>query len=205
MTGKTLGRDYTVQTVQSIYQDQGYSQPRMSADTSTRTRILKAASRVAQAVGSSKLTIDAVAKEAEVSKGGVLYHFPTKHELLAGLLQFSVVQLKTRVQHHKGNPSTKFPHIEALIKASQSTAPAERTLPLSVLTAAAEDKELLAPVQEFSSQWYQDISREGDLPLLMLLAIEGLQFLEMLNLVEISKEERWNLFQKMLDALELRS
>ena len=37
--------------------------------------------------GAQKLTLDAVAAESGVSKGGVLYHFATKRALVDGLLE----------------------------------------------------------------------------------------------------------------------
>lgn len=54
--------------------------------TDARTRILDAAERIVQARGVTALTLDAAAKEAGVSKGGLLYHFASKEALLIGLL-----------------------------------------------------------------------------------------------------------------------
>ena len=49
---------------------------------SARERILEAAERVITEVGAAHLTLDAVAQAAGVSKGGLLYHFPSKESLL---------------------------------------------------------------------------------------------------------------------------
>jgi AcrR family transcriptional regulator len=51
-----------------------------------RTRILDASARIVQAKGVPALTLDAAAREAGVSKGGLLYHFASKEALLAGML-----------------------------------------------------------------------------------------------------------------------
>lgn len=51
-----------------------------------RTRILDAAEAIVRARGVSGLTLEAAAKEAGVSKGGLLYHFASKEALLTGLL-----------------------------------------------------------------------------------------------------------------------
>ena len=48
----------------------------------TRKRLLDAAAVVVRRDGAQALTLDAVAAEAGVSKGGLLYHFKTKRELL---------------------------------------------------------------------------------------------------------------------------
>ncbi len=51
-----------------------------------RTRILDAAESIVRANGVSGLTLDAAAREAGISKGGLLYHFASKEALLTGLL-----------------------------------------------------------------------------------------------------------------------
>jgi len=51
-----------------------------------RTRILDAAEAIVRGRGVAQLTLDAAAREASVSKGGLLYHFASKEALLAGLL-----------------------------------------------------------------------------------------------------------------------
>ncbi|HYF07614.1 MAG TPA: TetR/AcrR family transcriptional regulator [Acetobacteraceae bacterium] len=52
-----------------------------------RTRILDAATAIVKARGVSGLTLEAAAREAGVSKGGLLYHFASKEALLHALLQ----------------------------------------------------------------------------------------------------------------------
>ena len=47
----------------------------MPAATDTRRRLLDAATAVVRRDGARALTLDAVAAEAGVSKGGLLYHF----------------------------------------------------------------------------------------------------------------------------------
>ncbi len=53
----------------------------------TRTRVLDAAERIVQARGVPALTLEAAAREAGVSKGGLLYHFASKEALIAALMQ----------------------------------------------------------------------------------------------------------------------
>ncbi|WP_198373209.1 TetR/AcrR family transcriptional regulator [Roseomonas rosulenta] len=52
-----------------------------------RTRILDAVERIVVARGVAGLTLEAAAREAGVSKGGLLYHFASKEALLTGLLE----------------------------------------------------------------------------------------------------------------------
>ncbi len=54
--------------------------------TDARTRILDAAEAIIQARGVAGLTLEAAARDAGVSKGGLLYHFASKEALLAALM-----------------------------------------------------------------------------------------------------------------------
>lgn len=57
----------------------------MNAAT-TRDRILDSLQGILIEEGYSRVTLEAVAREAGVSKGGLLYHFPSKAALLTGLI-----------------------------------------------------------------------------------------------------------------------
>jgi AcrR family transcriptional regulator len=52
---------------------------------SSRTHILDAATRVTERDGITGLTLEAVAEEAGLTKGGLLYHFRTRDELLTAI------------------------------------------------------------------------------------------------------------------------
>ena len=57
-----------------------------SAPADAPTRILDAAEAIVRRAGVTALTLEAAAREAGVSKGGLLYHFASKEALLTGLL-----------------------------------------------------------------------------------------------------------------------
>ncbi len=57
-----------------------------SAERSTRDRILDAFETLLVTASSRAATLDAVAAAADVSKGGLLYHFHSKDELVEGML-----------------------------------------------------------------------------------------------------------------------
>lgn len=66
--------------------------------SSTREAILSAAVFIVKDQGAARLTLDAVAKEAGVSKGGLLYHFPSKDALIEGLTKYMVQGLSERIR-----------------------------------------------------------------------------------------------------------
>jgi len=54
---------------------------------SARDRILDTLEAILISEGERAATLDAVAARAEVSKGGLLYHFPNREALITGLLE----------------------------------------------------------------------------------------------------------------------
>lgn len=50
-----------------------------------RKQVLNVAAQISSEKGMAHLTLDAVAREAGVTKGGLLHHFPNKQALLEGL------------------------------------------------------------------------------------------------------------------------
>ena len=62
----------------------------------SRQRILNAAMQVAARDGVLAMTLDAVAREAGISKGGLIHHFRTKDDLISAMLEhFRVQTLET--------------------------------------------------------------------------------------------------------------
>lgn len=61
---------------------------------SGRAAMIEAAERVARRDGPGAVTVDAVVKEAGISRGGLLYHFPSKLDLIRALLDQDVQHLR---------------------------------------------------------------------------------------------------------------
>lgn len=59
----------------------------MSRPPAAREAVLDAFERIIMAEGERSATLDATAKAAGVSKGGLLYHFGSRHALIAGLVE----------------------------------------------------------------------------------------------------------------------
>lgn len=173
--------------------------------TNTRDDILKAASSVVKNSGAAHLTIDAVAAEAKLSKGGVLYHYPNKRSLIEGMLSYLLLRLEQRLALHIAHLSGKNTFLRAMILAEQEQEEEERAMALAILAASAEDPALLQIARERVTHWVKQIEKESDTPqvsLLLFLAVEGLRFLDMLNLLPVSKSRRKQLHQELLRIAE---
>ncbi|MFD5164284.1 TetR/AcrR family transcriptional regulator [Streptomyces hawaiiensis] len=71
---------------------------------SLRTKILDAAIRVTEREGITSLTLDAAAAEAGVTKGGLLYHFRTRDELLVAIQRHLTEAWEERLLAELGKP-----------------------------------------------------------------------------------------------------
>ena len=67
--------------------DKSVVSARDDARDGTRRRLVEAALLVAERNGLDKLTLDAVAAEAGISKGGLLYHFSSRQGLVVAMLE----------------------------------------------------------------------------------------------------------------------
>jgi len=74
------------------------TKPRTRNPSATRQRLLDAAGELACDEGASSLSLDAVAARAGVSKGGLLYHFPTKNALLRALVAEHVARIRAELE-----------------------------------------------------------------------------------------------------------
>ena len=153
--------------------------------------ILQAAFAVVAEQGANRLTMDAVAAESGVSKGGVLYHFSSKKALLSGMLDYLVEVNVSRIQEQKTS------HVlAALITARQSTDAAERTSALALLTAFAEDTRLLEPARTQMANLFResvDTKTEKEEAATLFFANEGLRFLELFGLCPLNDRAIRNL------------
>src|SRR3954449_11619979 len=103
----------------------------------TKDRLLDAAATVVHRDGAQALTLDAVAREAEVSKGGLLYHFKSKRELVEALVERWMAEFQK--EPAEADPA----FVRGYVKAS---APAGNEL--AMLAALLGDPSLLVAVRK---------------------------------------------------------
>ena len=157
--------------------------------------ILIAASQVIAQDGAGKLTIDAVAKKSGMSKGGVLYHFPSKDALLEGLLN----ALLARIEERRQVTETKS-KLLGMLNTLDLQDESERAMSLAILATAAQKPELLAPARAYFSQVNEEVTAETKDPevaRILLLALEGMRFLNMLELNPWSNAESERILKRM--------
>lgn len=83
-----------------------------------REHLLTAAAQVAVEKGLASLTLDAVAKRAGVSKGGLLHHFPNKQQLIESMFREMLDRLDSSIARYlEADPEARGRMTRAYIRA----------------------------------------------------------------------------------------
>ncbi|WP_052338439.1 TetR/AcrR family transcriptional regulator [Luteimonas huabeiensis] len=173
-----------------------------------RERILDAALAVAEQVGAAHLTLDAVAAEAGVSKGGLLYHFASKDALLTAMVDRQIERYQSELERARRRyPETPGgyvqAHLEAEIEMRRSGFNAPQTI-RSFIVAAVNTPELMARPRRLHLEHLDALRANGPRfldALLISLALDGLFFGEAFEMLALTPDEH----QALLDMLRQRA
>ncbi|HXV92009.1 MAG TPA: TetR/AcrR family transcriptional regulator [Pseudonocardia sp.] len=137
-----------------------------------RRRLLDAAAEVVAAHGA--LTLDAVARRAAISKGGLLHHFGSKEALAEAL----IVDLMDRFEHAVDDAATALPEPGSWLRAyvTVGTAPTDTSIVPVALAAFAINPALVVHLRRRQRRW---AARAGQglapgLASVVRLAVDGL-------------------------------
>jgi AcrR family transcriptional regulator len=172
--------------------------------SATRETLLNAAGEVVLRLGADALTLDAVAKEAGVSKGGLLYHFANKEALLTGMVANLIAQFEQLLETElvrEGALTAKGAWLRAYIRATDIFDRQNMALQSGLLAAVSKDSELLQPFQAACARWRQQACNCGIDPLkagIILLAVDGLSTNQLFGITCISEEERSQVIAELI-------
>ncbi len=163
----------------------------------TNAAILQAAREIVRKEGIDRLSMDRVAQQAGLSKGAVMYHFPSKRSLQAALLEDYAEHMDEELHRHEalfdGTSIEKL--MAGYIEWFRSFARDNHgwsAVGVQLLGQQAIDPELIKPV----SDWYNRLYAKFDkLPpkqrakfLTALMALEGLFFVHKFGVGELGSE-----------------
>lgn len=171
----------------------------------SRDLLLDAAECLIGRDGPGKLTLDAVAAEAKRSKGGILYHFPTKDALIQAMVDR---MLSRFLEAHKKVMSqdsvTKGKWIRAYLKATFPNKKREtidhQRVSSALLAAITSHPSLMEPVKKSYDSWQQELEKDGIDPataVLVRLAVDGLWMSELLGLPPLRPQIRENILAQL--------
>ncbi|PSM18076.1 MULTISPECIES: TetR/AcrR family transcriptional regulator [Nitratireductor] len=172
---------------------------------SSRAKILKAAADVAREAGIGHFSLDAVAARAGLSKGGLLYNFPSKSKLLEALVEEHLIEVEAELSDHAarraGSPNALATAFLAL--ARDQDRPQDQP-PSGLLAALAEDPGFLEPVLRFHRHTLTRMTATASDPHMVLvafLAVEGLRLTRLLGLDVLDASERASAYAKLESLL----
>ena len=175
----------------------------MTVSDSTKSRIFEAAAKIIKERTVDEMTLEEVAKEADISKGGLLYHFPSKEQLIEGLVEYyeQLFTQEMKAELEKISDETKRP-LSAYINAAFNFQSKSHHISQGVLAASLLSPGLLSPVQKRLSDFttkHDQYLKDEDMANIIRLAADGLWLEDILELNTVPKSERERLRTKLLE------
>jgi AcrR family transcriptional regulator len=180
--------------------------PTPSPRGSSREKLLDAAADLITQHSVQELTLEAVAAAAGVTKGGLIYHFKTKDDLLGALVQRMIEKLDQRQRAKAaGRGATKSALLLALVDETFDMQRAEKQLLTNLIAAASAHPHLLGPVRTLFAQVYGDLSgtsAQAGLALAIAAALDGVSMLELMGFHHFTKGQRKAMRQALLELIQ---
>ena len=172
----------------------------------TKNAILDAANRVLIEKGAECFTLDSVAAEANVSKGGLLYHYRSKNELITGMMTRSIDRVDAALEEELARSGGDF--LTAYIRASFRTTADPAQVSRAIQAAIVRDPALLNPIRERFERMQREIEQRATSPglgLLVRLAMDGLWYSEVYQFAPPDEGQRETLQKLLLDIIQKQS
>jgi len=171
--------------------------PMAPTNPGQRDLLLNAAENVAVREGASRLTFDAVAAEAGVSKGGLLHYFSSKEQLIEAMVQRSADGWRNCfMSAYEGTPEGPGRMVRGIIhhcfRDVQTWTDSLRNSYAAIFAALAQNPDLVEPMRKVYEELYGYIQKDGlpdGVAEAVMAAIDGLWFYWVMRLRPIDQQE----------------
>jgi AcrR family transcriptional regulator len=170
----------------------------------SRNAALDAATRIIARDGPGRLTLDAIARESGLSKGGVMHQFRTKEAVLKALLERQMdhfEEFSTRYMA-KVSATSANPNLATQLATVREAATSPNSAALALIAAMVENPGLMVLPREREMKRVEAIKAEAvdpDLALLRWAAARGLLLSSLFGMSPLNKDEHQRLFARLLD------
>lgn len=173
----------------------------------SRQRILDAAEKRLLRSGPGGLVLDAVATDAHVSKGGLLYHFASKEALIDGLIErmladFDAVQDEIAAADRLEAGRRTRAYLASTVTDDGEPADNSAQLMAGILAAIDNDPERLAVIRRRFAVWHRRIAVDGIDPVdatIVRLAADGLWLCALLGLPRLDRKLQGRVLKRLRD------
>lgn len=174
---------------------------------SNRSKILDAALRVVEREGVAAVTYDAVAQESGLTRGGMIYHFPSREALLLAIHQHLASEWEAMMVEHAGKLASKATPKERLVAYLKSCNQSASKADLQLYLEATVNPEFAEPWHVVMERW---IPRSATAPedsggidaLVARLAADGLWMNDSLSAAPLSAKTRKALLNRIIELIE---
>ncbi len=171
----------------------------------TKQKIVIAAARLIIESGIQTLTLEAVAVAAGISKGGLLYHFPSKEALIVGMIDVFIQQFEHHLTANLADAAeTPNAWIRAYVITSLAAVSGEFEISAAMMAAVEVNPSLLDPLRERYAVWQSKFDQAVNPPLarMIRLAVDGWWITNLLGLAPTSDQDRAALQSTILQLVE---
>ncbi|SER67834.1 TetR/AcrR family transcriptional regulator [Salisediminibacterium halotolerans] len=173
---------------------------------SRRVIILNAASKIVSERGIFNLTLESVAKEAEISKGGLLYHFPSKEALVQGMVEYLSNNYQEKInQNAEADPLERGKWTRAFLNVTFNQGYPNKDWNSGLLAAKAVKPELLQPLHSAYQDWQEKIEGDGLDPVdatIIRLATDGIWLAELFDFYQIEDEKKRAVYKRLHEWIQ---
>ena len=178
-----------------------------AAPGSARRRVLDAAESRLLERGPGGLVLASVASDAGVSKGGLLYHFPSKEALVDAITErmldnFDRVQADLAEADREAGGAWTRAYLASTVTNDGKPADGSAQLMAGLLALMGNDAEKLAPLRERFAEWHRRIERdsvEPEIAVIVRLAADGLWLSALLGLPSPEPELLRRVIERLRD------
>ena len=170
-----------------------------------RDELLDAAERIVRRDGSSSLTLDAVAAEAGVSKGGLLYHFPSKESLISAMVERMLAAFEAAQEAAMAaDPVERGRWTRSWVRAAVAPEGVsdQDHVAAGLLAALATNPALADPLRERYAAWRRKAMHDGigaEDAMIVSLAADGLWMADLLGFESPTGETRRLIIARLLE------
>lgn len=168
-----------------------------------RERILFAAAEIVVNVSVSNFTLDRVAKEANISKGGLLYYFPTKEAIIEGMIELPMKRFIEGIEERLKNDKINTGKWSRAYTIESFTMPEDMKLLWigGLVSALAINSKLLMTWMEMFNIWqkkFENDQIDQTTATIIRLVTDGVWFLDLLDLEIIKPDMRKSILESLL-------
>lgn len=169
----------------------------------TREKLIQAANQVSISAGINQLTLEAVAEAAGVSKGGLLYHFPSKEALIQAMIEHYLNLFEARLARYlpANAPVTAANWLQAYARATIEIDEQENAFSSALFAAVSINPELLKPMHERYAVWQarlEETTTDPALATIIRLAMDGLWIADLFGMAPPDAALRHNIYTKLI-------